>query len=180
MKKITDLTGKRFGRLVVLSMSTERTPSGRVKWDCICDCGTEKSVNGCDMKSGKIVSCGCYRVEQHAKASSLAHTTHGLRASQPRFYNIWKGMVRRCTNPKMQNYPYYGGRGIQICDDWMDISNFATDMLDGYLLALANGVVQPSIERINNNGNYCKENCCWIPMSDQGKNKRPYKKRIPD
>lgn len=80
-------------------------------------------------------------------------------------YKKWAGMKRRCLNQNEQNYKNYGGRGIGVCDKWLNFEGFYEDMKDGFVEGL-------SIERINNDGDYCKENCRWIPMSEQVKNKR--------
>lgn len=147
---IKDLTGMSFGHLSVLSRDVS-SKSNQAKWICKCHCGKELSVTGNDLRSGQY-SCGCtrYRKRTHGKSNS-------------RTYRIWVGMIQRCTNPNISAYKYYGGRGISVCDRWMNFENFYADMGD------SNGF---SIERINNDEGYSPENCKWVGKLEQTKNKR--------
>ncbi len=176
MKPVVSLVGLKFGRLTVIRQGAH-SASNRVTWDCVCECGNPANVVSSDLKAGKIQSCGCLRLERIAESNRLKKTTHGIRAKYPRFYGIWRNMVRRCTDPRCDMYCYYGGRGVVVQDGWEAIEKFAADMLDGYTSALNSGMDRPSIERKDTNGNYCITNCCWIPLEDQCKNKGPYKKR---
>ena len=163
MGKTNDITGKRYGRLTVVRR-WEKLPTGHSKWLCVCDCGNTKIVEDSNLKHSDKISCGCWRKElyiENAKWRGESHTP---------LFQIWQSMINRCTKPNAQNYKYYGGRGIQVCDDWIDPIN-------GYFLfkgwALTNGYEDGlSIERIDYDGNYTPENCKWIPLNEQSKNTR--------
>lgn len=159
-KNYKDLTGCTFGRLIVLSRSDIPKKGGIVSWKCKCICGKIKDVITGNLTSGNQVSCGCFNRER-AKDS---HTTHGL--SRTRMYRIWAGMISRCYNPNVDHYSDYGGRGISVSDEWRnDFMIFYNDMKDTY-----NDTLQ--IDRIDVNGNYCKENCKWSTYKEQSRNRR--------
>lgn len=160
MGRYQDLTGRKFGRLLV-KRDVGRTNNGRVTWGCLCECGTLKVVQVDSLLAGKTTSCGCFRRE----LSSKLRTTHGM--SDSRLYHIYAKMRHRCFNPKDQNYDRYGGRGITICDEWRDNPKSFLDW------ALANGYKDSlTIDRINNDGNYEPNNCRWADMKEQSSNTR--------
>lgn len=154
-----DLTGQRYGQLLVVRRTAERIARS-VVWECRCDCGNTKLTSANRLKTGHCKSCGCLNL----KAQWLTHTTHGM-AHTPT-WTAWKDMKARCFNPKLRNYKNYGGRGITVCSRWLQsFKNFLSDMgerPDGLTL-----------ERKNNNGNYEPGNCKWANRSDQCKNTRP-------
>jgi len=157
MKKV-DLTGKRFGRLLVMSQSIIYGNRKQIKWDCICDCGNKKTINGESLKNGHSKSCGCFRKE------CSPNITHGL--SKSRIYRIYRHMINRCYNKNVDNYYLYGARGIVVCAEWMDFDNF-------YNWAISNGYKEDlSIDRINVNGIYEPSNCKWSSNNEQARNKR--------
>jgi hypothetical protein len=159
MKKMVDLTGQRFGRLIVVSKSEFRGKNRNSFWNCVCDCGNTKTIELQSLKSGKTKSCGCLHNELQANRKKK----HGL--CNHRLYGIWTGMKQRCTNPKRNGYKHYGGKGITVCQEWFDFPAF-------YLWATANGYTEKlTLDRINPDGNYCPENCQWIPEADQNRNK---------
>lgn len=154
MGAFVDLTGKRYGRLTVL----ERTDStGRnIRWLCRCDCGKESKVFGFSLKRGQTKSCGCLQKE----VTSEIMTKHGL-TNTPE-YKIWKSMRDRINNPNNKAYGYYGGKGITYDPRWESFENFLEDMGER-----PKGM---TLDRIDPNGNYCKENCRWADYSTQGYN----------
>ena len=126
-------------------------------------CGTNFKASINDIKSKKTKSCGCY----HKRRVSETHKTHGLRSTK--LYGIWLKLKDRVLNPKHKQYNDYGGRGITICDEWKN------DFMSFYNWALSNGYEENkglSIDRINNDGNYCPENCRWTTRIMQSRNQR--------
>jgi len=158
--------GERFGRLVVEARADDyiaNNGSKHVMWRCRCDCGNETIVDVCQLTSGKTKSCGCLRSEG-------GHTTHGGRYD--RLYKVFSNMNNRCYNPHSNDYKYYGGRGIKVCDEWLH--NYAAfrdwALSNGYDANASRG--ECTIDRIDVDGDYSPANCRWVPMSIQSQNRR--------
>lgn len=135
-----DLTGQRFGLLIVI----KRTMSlnDKVAWLCRCDCGQYTTSTTSNLLRGASASCGCVRTKHHGKGTRL--------------YRIWTGIKDRCLNPASKYRSRYGGRGISVCEEWRDFKNFQE-------WAMANGYASDlEVDRINNDGDYCPDNCRWI------------------
>lgn len=160
MGKFLNLEGKKIGRWSVLAKSAERDSAGSVKWMCECECGVKSLVSGTSLNTGTSVSCGCYQ-----KEIAKSNTTHGLSSS--REYNSWCSMKARCTNPKNPGYKYYGGRGIKVCDRWVNsFDNFLLDM--GQRPSIKHTIDRhPDI-----NGDYTPTNCRWGTKPEQSRGTR--------
>lgn len=131
MTPLRDITGQRFGSLVV----RRRAPNGatgKVKWECDCDCGGSSAVAGHKLRAGLTISCGCLGSRRSFGARTRHLTTkHGLFAGgkRPPEYRSWDGAIQRCHNPDAKDFARYGGRGITVCDEWRNsLRAFMRDM----------------------------------------------------
>jgi len=153
-----DISGGAFGRLTAIG-PIERTSGRKIKWLCICKCGTECAVDGAYLRSAHSKSCGCLKTEGIIRRT----TTHGIHGHS--IYGTWKNMRDRCNNQNSPSWDNYGGRGIKVCAAWDDFAVFLSDM----------GVKpspQHSIDRINNSLGYFPENCRWATREQQNSNSR--------
>ena len=146
---LLDLTGQKFGNLTVI----KRIPAKKTTWQCKCNCGNITNVYRGSLLNGDTKSCGC----------KAGYRKHGM--SQTRQFRIWYHVINRCNSPSDDSYELYGGRGIKVCNRWLDFSNFWEDMKEGYSDEL-------SIERKDVNGNYEPDNCKWATAKEQSNNTR--------
>lgn len=158
--KYKNLTGQKFGRLTVIGKGS-KTKSGKITWKCKCDCGNMVCVVTQHLKSGHSLSCGCFnkqRIKEH-------FTTHG--ATHTRLYSIWKSMKTRCYNNKSKAYPYYGGKGISVCEEWKNSFQAFQEW------ALNNGYSDDlTLDRIDSDLGYNPYNCRWATWHEQRINQK--------
>jgi len=158
--KLKDMTSMRIGMLSVIGRAPDALigikKDKHVMWNCLCDCGKLKSISGARIRSGITKSCGCLK--------KLLTSERKSKRTGMKEYGIWCSMINRCNDKNVKSYHRYGGRGIKVCDRWNNFDIFISDM--GLRPS-----IHHSIDRIDNDGFYNKDNCRWVTMKEQNNNR---------
>lgn len=166
---IADKTGERYGRLVVIKQGPDKiSPRGKriITWICKCDCGNVTTVRSGHLTSHHTISCGCAHREQQEWWKTFA-ITHGR--TKEKSYKTWCFIKQRCYNKKDVDYPYYGGRGVRISDEWINNPELFCEYVESLPRYSEDGT---TIDRINPNRNYERGNLRWLSLGEQQSNKR--------
>lgn len=159
-----NITGEKFGHLTAMKIVGKATSSNSYIWECLCDCGNTSRVVGAALRSGKVVSCGCYSKYKEGNIKPVNH--------KERLRTIYYSMRDRCYNENHKRYKYYGGKGIEISEEWGTFQKFYDDVVKEYINHVKKyGEDNTSIDRMDSTKNYSKNNCRWDTYKEQNNNK---------
>ena len=161
-RNVKNLLDQKFHRLTVVGFSS--VINRKAQWDCLCECGEKATVASTNLLTNTTKSCGCLNRETSLNniKGVTKPPTHGMYGT-PTYYS-WAAMHTRCTNPNRDNYKYYGGRGIKVCERWDSFESFYEDM--------GKRPESKTIDRIDNDGDYTLDNCKWSTHKEQINNRR--------
>ncbi len=170
MGKFINLVGKRFGKLVVQKLGETKTKDNKYRWQCLCDCGNQLTTSGSLLRTGQTRSCGCLQSYNGRKQLSLLNRfSHGKTNTVE--YRAWSSMKARCYDVNHEAYHNYGGRGIAVCDRWLNsFEYFLEDMGE-------RPSSEYSLNRIDVEKGYCLDNCEWATEAKQSRDKRKSKNK---
>lgn len=172
MSRLIDITGQRFGNLVVVKRSGSDKNGKNSLWICQCDCGGSTIATGTHLRNGHTTSCGCVKQKNFVAGGINTRFAPTHNQSRTRLYHTYYGMKARCYNPKNKKYHLYGGRGIAVCAEWLN--SFEAF----YIWAVANGYRDNlTIDRKDNDKGYSPDNCRWITRAENNRNRRNCKAR---
>lgn len=167
-RKLKDESGNNYGKWNVISQKGNYANGGAL-WECKCECGSVAVVSGGDLRSGKSTQCKeCSKKQKTGRALTHGGSVKDCLGKRSRLYRIWRGMKTRCGNPNSASYENYGGKGIQVCEEWLAFKPFQEwSMANGYDDNL-------SIDRINCDLGYSPFNCRWATKEEQSRNRGAY------